>query len=208
MSTIDDRPGETSPTPASGSVSWTAVPAGPVPSGAYSPPAPPAPQRPSGRRRAAIAAGVLALAVAGGGTFAVVHAAGSSSSSSAAAGAPGGAVGGAVGGPGGSGGGSLGFQPTDYHLSGTITAVGSGTVTIKTSSGATTTYTVTSSTHLMRNGTTASLSAFQAGDSVVGSTTTQNGIQLNDLVSGLGSGGRGQGGTLPQQGSGTGAGNS
>jgi hypothetical protein len=56
----------------------------------------------------------------------------------------------------------------------------------------------------VRSGSTAPLSAFQVGDSVNASTTTQNGTVLDDMVSGTGAGGGAQGGTPPQQGTGAG----
>jgi hypothetical protein len=109
-------------------------------------------------------------------------AAGSGTISTAQQGTPGGAGGAGTAG----GGGGLGFQPTDYHLDGTITAIGNGTVTIKASNGTTTTYTVTSSTHLVDDGATVPLSSFTVGESVRGSTTTQGGTTLNDMVAGAG----------------------
>jgi hypothetical protein len=53
----------------------------------------------------------------------------------------------------------------EQHLSGTVTAVGSSTVTIRTASG-TTKYAVTSQTEVVRNGAVASLSSIRPGDSV------------------------------------------
>jgi hypothetical protein len=64
-------------------------------------------------------------------------------------------------GPGGFGGGLAGEQ----RLSGTVTSVGSSTVTVKTSNG-TATYIVNSSTQIIRNGQAVSLSAIKAGDPV------------------------------------------
>lgn len=157
------------------------------------------------KNRGKLAAEIAALVIAVGGTtgYLVSHA---NSSSATTATAQQGAAGGApAGGPGGGGAGDLGLQPTDYRLDSTITAIGSGTVTIRTTAGATTTYTVTSSTHLVANGSTATeLSPFALGDSVRGSTTTQGGTTLNDMVSGALGGGTGggpgaaQGGTPPQ----------
>ena len=146
--------------------------------------------------RGKVVAGVAALLIAVGGTtgYLVSHA--SSGSTTAAASTGQGGTAGAAGGP-GAGGGAGGIQPTAYHLDGTITAVGNGTVTIKLTSGTTTTYTVTSSTRLMKDGATAALSSFTVGDSVRGSTTTQGGTTLNDMVTGDFGGGHG-GGTPPQ----------
>jgi hypothetical protein len=181
-------------TPQAAPVEWRAAPQVSTEQTAL----PPAPAEAPKRNRGRIAAGVAALLIAVGGTtgYLVSHATSSSATSATSSqqGGPGGAA----------GGGNLGFQPTNYHLDGTITAIGNGNVTIKTSAGATTTYSVTSSTHLMANGSTATLSSFKVGDSVVGSTTTQGGTTLNDLVSGMGAGTRG--GTPPQGAAGAGTG--
>jgi hypothetical protein len=155
------------PTPPTAPVEWHAAPHVPADRAPAA-----APKKLNGK----VAAGVAALLIAVGGTtgYLVSHA--SSGGTSAASAQPG------V--PGGTAGGGLGFQPTQYHLDGTITAVGTGTVTIRTTAGATTTYTVTSSTHLMSDGATVSLSAFRVGDVVRGSTTTHGGTTLNDMVAG------------------------
>jgi len=105
--------------------------------------------------------------------------------------------------PGSSNGTAGGVTPTSYRLSGTITAISGSTVTIKTSSGSRT-YTVTSSTHLQRNGSTVSLSSFKVGDSVFGSTTTSGGTTLNDLMAGTGGMGGAPGGAAPGSSSGSG----
>jgi hypothetical protein len=180
-------------TPATAPVEWRAAPQ--VTADQAAAPAPPAavPRKWNGT----VVAGVAALLVAVGGTtgYLVSHASSGTATSTASAqqGAHGGTPGGA---------GDLGFQPTQYRLDGTITAVGSGTVTIRTTSGTTTTYTVTSSTHLLSDGSTVPLSSFQVGDSVRGSTTTQGGTTLDDLVAGdLGGGART--GTPPQDSTGT-----
>jgi hypothetical protein len=170
------------------STEQTAVPAAPVA----------APRKNRGK----IAAGVAALLIAVGGTtgYLVSHAASGSSTTSSTASAQQGGPGGTAGGAGGAG--DLGFQPTQYRLDGTITAIGNGTVTIKLSSGTTTTYAVTSSTHLLANGSPGTLSSFNVGDTVRASTTTQGGTTLNDMVSGAPGGGA-QGGTPPQGATGT-----
>jgi hypothetical protein len=62
----------------------------------------------------------------------------------------------------GPGGGVAGEQ----HVTGTLTAVGTSTVTVRSSSG-TTTYPVTSSTQIVRNGAAATLSQLKVGDPVV-----------------------------------------
>ncbi len=177
---------------AGGDFDWTA------PSGAYAQPAPAAAspeagntERKRGRLTGAktrLAAMVAAGAIIGGGVaLAVEHSSGSSATASST-GISGVGGGGFV--PGSGSAGMGGITPTAYRLSGTITAVSGSTVTIKATSG-TKTYTVTSSTHLMRSGSSASLSSFQVGDSVVGSTTTSGGSALNDLVYGMvGGGGR------------------
>jgi hypothetical protein len=164
------------PTPPTAPVEWHAAPHVPADRAPAA-----APKKLNGK----VVAGVAALLLAVGGTtgYLVSHASsGGTSAASAQPGAPGGTA----------GGGDLGFQPTQYHLDGTITAIGTGTVTIRTTAGATTTYTVTSSTHLMSDGATVSLSAFRVGDGVRGSTTTQGGTTLNDMVAGdVGPAGRG-----------------
>lgn len=65
------------------------------------------------------------------------------------------------------GGGQGGFGGLDgeQHLAGTLVSVGSGSVTVRTSSG-TATYTVTGKTEIVRNGQQVSLSALKAGDPV------------------------------------------
>jgi hypothetical protein len=158
-------------TPAAAPVGWREAP-----------PISTEPAAASRTKRGTVAAGVAALLIAVGGTagYLVSHAsAASGTSATAQQRAPG-----VVGGAGTAGGGGLGFQPTDYHLDGTITAIGSGTVTIKAASGTTTTCTVTSSTHLVDDGATVPLSSFTVGESVRGSTTTQGGTTLNDMVTG------------------------
>ena len=190
-------------TPQPGPVQWHAAPPvtpteqGPTGQAPTDQPAAPAAATPKAHR-GKIAAGVAALLIAVGGTtgYLVSHA--SSGSTTTAASAAQGGTAGTAGGPGAAGGaGGTGIQPTAYHLDGTITAIGNGTVTIKLTSGTTTTYTVTSSTRLMNNGATVALSSFKVGDSVRGSTTTQGGTTLNDMVSGTFAGG-GRGGTPPQ----------
>lgn len=171
-----------------------------APTGAYDQPAtaaaaPDATETPPAKHswwsgtKARIAALVAAGAIIGGGTaLAVDHSSGSSSTASGqgTGSAPGGsgfAPGSSNGSSNATGGGAGGFTPTAYRLSGTITAISGSSLTIKTSSGSKS-YTVTSSTHLQRNGSTVSLSSFKVGDSVFGSTTTSGGTTLNDLMSG------------------------
>jgi hypothetical protein len=70
--------------------------------------------------------------------------------------------------------------PAGLTLSGTVTAVGSSDVTIKTST-ATTTYAVTSSSDIDKNG-EASLSSLAVGDAVTFSTVTTNGTTAIDRL--------------------------
>lgn len=179
--------------PASGGDFDWAPPTGSYAQSAATAAAPDATETPAVKRtwlggaKARLAAMVAAGAIVGGGVgLAVDHSSGSSSTSASSSGQ------GAAGGPGGSGfapgssnGSAGGVAPTSYRLSGTITAINGSTVTIKASSGSKT-YTVTSSTHLQRNGSTVPLSSFKVGDSVFGSTTTSGGTTLNDLMAGTG----------------------
>jgi hypothetical protein len=85
--------------------------------------------------------------------------------------------------------------PRVKQLTGTVTAVGTDTVGIKTST-ATTTYSVTSTSHISINETgPGALSGVKIGDTVFFSTTTDGGTVIADLrdgnVGGPGSGGRG-----------------
>lgn len=189
MHTIHNQPADTPAThqPPEASAWWTeAGPAGQQP--VAPPPGTPGTRKP---RRAKLAAAAVAavLLVGGGAAYLAEQSSGSGTGSAATANAAGpqGAFGAQGGAPGGAGTGGLGFQPTAYHLDGTITAIGNGSVTLKTTSG-TTTYTVTSATHLSRGGSSSALSAFKVGDSIRASTTTQGGKVLNDMVSGTGTG--------------------
>jgi hypothetical protein len=84
-------------------------------------------------------------------------------------------------GPGGRGfGGIVGMAPE----TGTVTAVGTGTVSIKTST-ATTTYTVPSTSHILKPGTdNATLSDVKVGDSVFFTVTTKGGTVISNLFDG------------------------
>ena len=84
-------------------------------------------------------------------------------------------------GPGGPGfGGIMGVAPE----TGTVTAVGTGTVGIKTST-ATTTYSVTSTSHIEKPGTAkATLSDVKVGDSVFFTVTTKGGTVIGNLFDG------------------------
>jgi hypothetical protein len=105
------------------------------------------------------------------------------------------------GGPGGPGfGGLVGVAPE----TGTVTAVGTGTVSIKTST-ATTTYSVPSTSHILKAGTaTPTLADVKVGDSVFFTVTTTGGTVIADLFDGKlptfagrgGAGGPGFGGRM------------
>ncbi len=146
----------------------------PTPEDVWEPP-PPAtqpeptepPRRPTGYRKAAKTAALVAagLLVGGGAVFAAVHKSGSSSGSNASAtgtrnGAIGGGTQGVQGGPPG-GGGVAGEQ----HIQGTVTAKTGSSITVKSSSG-TATYVVNATTEIVRNGQQATLSAVKVGDAV------------------------------------------
>src|SRR5262245_5143883 len=135
-------------------------------------PPPSAPSQPSRRRRGlAIGAGILAGAAAGAVIATAVGATATSTTgsgqtaNSASATAP-------------------DFDPArGNHMSwtnGTVTAVGSNSVTIKTSSG-TTTYGVTSASDIDKNG-EAQLSDLKVGDAVRFTTKTANGATIIDKL--------------------------
>jgi hypothetical protein len=88
---------------------------------------------------------------------------------------------GGFGGPGGPGRGGPGFAGV-RPLTGTVTAVGTDTVGIKTST-ATTTYSVTSTTRIEKNG-KAKLTDVKVGDTVFFSTTTTGGTVIVNLFDG------------------------
>jgi hypothetical protein len=104
-------------------------------------------------------------------------------------GGPGGSGGPGFGGRGGAGGPGMAFSGVRPEV-GTVTAVGTDSVDIKTST-ATTTYSVTSTTKIDKSaaskgvaGTTITLADVKVGDSVFFSTTTQGGTVLADLHDG------------------------
>jgi hypothetical protein len=101
-----------------------------------------------------------ALLVGAGVAFAVEHHSSSSGSAGSASSAAGTPDAGATGG--GPGGGIAGEQ----HIQGTVTATTSGSITVKSSSGSSTTYVVNSTTEIVRNGQSASLAAVKVGDPV------------------------------------------
>lgn len=184
----------------------SAGPAGPTGPDGPTEPAGPAPAGTPRRRAGLGVAGLVAaaLVVGGGAGYALTRSGGTATSATGSAASsarvPDGRQGGQLPGDNGSGAGGaagaageLGFTPTDYRISGTVTAVSGNGITIKTSSGNTTTYTVTSTTHLLRDNRTVTLSGFQVGDTIVGSTTTEAGTTLNDLLAGMGGPGGGPG---------------
>lgn len=95
-----------------------------------------------------------------------------------AGGAPPGGFGGPGGGPGGGRGGGLAGE---QHVVGTLTAVGTASITVNSASG-TATYPIESSTVLVKGGQRASLSALTVGDSVVVHVYPQNGSTHVELV--------------------------
>lgn len=101
----------------------------------------------------------------------------------------GGDDGGTFAGPGGGPGGGL---DGEQRLQGTLTAVGSSSVTVRTSSG-TATYVVTSTSELVRNGQQVSLSGLKTGDAVLVHVYPLNGKTVVERLFA---------GTLPQRGPG------
>lgn len=70
------------------------------------------------------------------------------------------------GGPGFDGGPGFGGRAGEQHVSGTVTAVGSSTVTVKLADGSTATYSVVASSDIVKNGARVALSAIKVGDTV------------------------------------------
>jgi len=66
----------------------------------------------------------------------------------------------------GNGGPGFGGRPGEQHVGGTVTAVGSSTVTVKLADGTTATYAVIASSDIVKNGARVSLSAIKVGDAV------------------------------------------
>jgi hypothetical protein len=123
----------------------------------------PEPERPDAasgeRRRGPVAAAKAAVLVvigvlAGGG---IAYAAGhhATSTASTGIGQP----------PAGAPGAGFGGRAGEQHIAGTLTAVGSSSVTVQSSSG-TATYTVDAGTQIVRDGAPATLSQLRAGDAV------------------------------------------
>jgi hypothetical protein len=109
----------------------------------------------------------------------------------------------------------FGGRDGEQHVQGTLTAVGAASITVKTSSG-TTSYPITSSTQILRNGSPATLPDLKVGDPVevhVIASTTGGAATVERVLAGslpaFGPGGHGQGpddGNGPGSDSGTGAG--
>jgi len=98
------------------------------------------------------------------------------------------------GGPGGPGGPAFGNFAGVAPETGTVTAVGTDTVSIKTST-ATTTYSVPSTSHILKPGTAnAKLSDVKVGDSVFFTVTTEGGTVIGNLIDGKLQAGAGHGG--------------
>ena len=111
-------------------------------------PAPPS--RPmSTRTKLAAAATTVALMVGGG--FAFTHLGGSTTAATAQQG------------PGGQQGGMQGQPPA----AGTVTAIATGSISVQGSNGTVTTYAISSSTRVMDDGATSTVSALEVGDTVV-----------------------------------------
>ncbi len=147
----------------------------------WQPPVPPAPDGrvagPGGRRRG-IVIGVLGV-LAGGAAGAVIATAVGAGATTSGTGTASDLVAAASGAPGNPG----AAAPARGHglpLTGTVTAVGKDSVTITTSSG-TTTYAVTSSSDIDKNG-EAQLSDLAVGDAVRFSTQTSNGATVIDKL--------------------------
>ena len=79
---------------------------------------------------------------------------------------PGGPPGSFNGGPGGPGGGGFGGRAGEQHVFGTVTAIGTSSVTVKLTNGSTATYGVVASSDLVKDGARVSLSAVKPGDAV------------------------------------------
>jgi hypothetical protein len=153
---------------------------------ANGPELPDGPQLPKGRRRTAAAAAVLVAggAVAGGilsGTLGASAATTSPSPSASASTPPSSSAPAPAAG--------LPKRLYGFLERGTITAVGTDSVTIKTAT-ATTTYSVPSASILDKNG-TATLSDLKVGDAVVFDTTTRGGTVISHLHAGTAIAGRG-----------------
>jgi hypothetical protein len=130
-----------------------------------------------------VAAGLVAGAV---GTFALGHHGSSTSTFPPAASnaqqVPGGTVqGGPMGGFGGPPPGLGGGMAGEEHVQGTVAGVSGSTLKVTTGSG-TTSYTISSSTQVLRDGRAATLSQLESGDPVVVHVITSNGSTLVERV--------------------------
>jgi hypothetical protein len=140
----------------------------PRPEGVWTPPPEPEPQTRPRRTRylrtANVAAPLVAAALIGGGAgYLIFHHGGSTANVAAPVATPAADAGAPSFGDGGNGGPIAGEQ----HIVGTVAATTDSTVTVKTSDGSSTTYTVNATTEIMRNGQAATLSEIQAGDPVL-----------------------------------------
>jgi hypothetical protein len=106
-----------------------------------------------------IAAGIAAVLLGAGVTYALEHRSGSTpSADAAAAGSPTGA--------GASGGGPGGPVAGEQHIQGTVAARTAGSVTVRSSAG-TATYTVNATSEIVRDGQPATMADVQVGDPVL-----------------------------------------
>jgi hypothetical protein len=159
------------------------------------------------RKPIAIAAAVCAAVLLAGGALGYLAGrhSGSSASTAAFSGPPG--AGGFAGPPNGGGRGfdGAGGITGEQHIHGTLGAVGGSTITVETSSGSTT-YTVTPTTTIIRNGQQTSLSDLKSGERVLVHVYpgTSGKLQIEGIFAGtLPTGGPGFGGP-PQGGGGQG----
>jgi hypothetical protein len=116
-----------------------------------SPDVPAPPSRPMSTRTKIAAAATTAALLLGGG-FAFTHLGGGTTTATAQQG------------PGAQPGGGMRGQPP---AAGTVTAVSATSISVKASSGTVTTYTISSSTRVMDDGATSTVSALKVGDAVV-----------------------------------------
>jgi hypothetical protein len=190
------------------------------------------PVKPPGRNRAkiAVAGAIVAAAVASAGVTAAVVSSGSGTSSSAQAGPGGGqGFGGQAGGPGGTAGGGLvsalhgtyvvsdgnGGYTTQLTQTGTVSAVSSSSITVKSTDGYSKTYVVGSSTSVdngsdaigdVATGHTVRIVATSSSDTATATTITDTNIASTTTQGGPGGGQGGpmQNGTTQQGAAGTG----
>jgi hypothetical protein len=173
------------------------------------PPAGPSPENPSGRKRnpkVALAGALVAVAVASAGVTAGVMAATDGSSSSSTTGGPGGGTGGFGGGLGGRGGGvggalaalhgtyvvsdGNGSYTTELTQTGTVSAISTSSITVKSADGYSKTYTITTSTSV-DNGSDKISSV--AGGHTVRIVASEKGVASSIIDTNLSSGQTGNG---------------